>query len=54
MSLEQAQAAVQRELALDQRFTIRRLRHDPGDNPSFLARHERGIEGMRLAAGPEE
>jgi TolB-like protein len=55
--LDEARAAVQAGLALDPSFTIRRFRdatNARGDNPTFLAGRDRAIEGMRLAAVPED
>ena len=54
--LDEARAAVQRGLALDPSFTIRRFRdvtHVLGDSPIFLAGRDREIEGMRMAGVPE-
>jgi TolB-like protein/class 3 adenylate cyclase/Tfp pilus assembly protein PilF len=52
--LDEAWAAVNSGLALDPRFTIRRLRANaPSDNPIYLAGRERLVEGMRLAGVPE-
>jgi len=52
--LNEAWAAVNSGLALDPRFTIRRLRANaPSDNPIYLAGRERLVEGMRLAGVPE-
>jgi TolB-like protein len=54
--VDEARAAVQAGLALDPRFTIRRLRASNAwnDNPAYLAGRERLCEGMRLAGVPEE
>jgi TolB-like protein/class 3 adenylate cyclase len=52
--LDEGRAAVNSGLALDPRFTIRRLcANAPGDNPIYLAGRERLAEGMRLAGVPE-
>ena len=54
--LDEARAAVNAGLALDQRFTIRRYRdvtYANSDNPTYRAGRERLIEGMRLAGVPE-
>jgi TolB-like protein len=55
--LEEAQFAVKTGLALDPAFTISRLRASLGarsDNPTFLARTERALDGMRKAGVPEK
>jgi len=53
-SLDQARAAANAGLALDPSFTICRFRDGgPSDNPTFLAKRERVIEGLRLAGVPE-
>jgi hypothetical protein len=53
-SLDQARAAANTGLALDPSFTICRFRDGgPSDNPTFLAKRERVIEGLRLARVPE-
>ena len=52
--LDEAQTAAMVGLALDPRFTIRRLQRNlASDNPTFLAKRERVYEGMRLAGVPE-
>jgi TolB-like protein len=54
--LDQARAAVKAGLALDPRFTVRRLRdatNARSDNPIYRVGCERTIEGMRLAGVPE-
>jgi hypothetical protein len=52
--LDEGRAAVNSGLALDPRFTIRRLcANAPSDNPIYLAGRERLVEGMRLAGVPE-
>jgi hypothetical protein len=52
--LDEAQAAVQAELALNPSFTITRFRTGvPSDNPTFLAQRERFYDGMRKAGVPE-
>jgi TolB-like protein/class 3 adenylate cyclase/Tfp pilus assembly protein PilF len=51
---DEARAAVQAGLTLDPRFTISRFRANaPSDDPTFLAKRERLIEGMSLAGVPE-
>jgi hypothetical protein len=41
-------------LALDPGFTIRRYRiNAKGDNPIYLARRQRYLEGLRVAGVPE-
>jgi TolB-like protein/class 3 adenylate cyclase len=53
--LDEARSAVQAGLALHPTFTVSRLNaNPPSDNPTFLARRERLIEGMRKAGAPEE
>jgi tetratricopeptide (TPR) repeat protein len=53
-SLDQARAAANAGLALDPSFTICRFRDGgPSDNPTFLAKRERVIGGLRLAGVPE-
>jgi tetratricopeptide (TPR) repeat protein len=52
--LDEAKAAAKAGLTLDPSFTIRRFRKGaPSDNPIYLAKRERIIEGMRLAGVPE-
>ncbi len=52
--LDEARAEVQAGLALNPGFTIRRYRAGAqSDNPLFLKRRERIIEGMRKAGVPE-
>jgi tetratricopeptide (TPR) repeat protein len=52
--LDEARAEVQAGLALNPGFTIRRYRAGAqSDNPVFLKRRERIIEGMRKAGVPE-
>jgi TolB-like protein/class 3 adenylate cyclase len=52
--LREAQAAVQSGHALDPSFTVQRWRTQPlSDNPIYLARRERIIDGMRMAGVPE-
>jgi tetratricopeptide (TPR) repeat protein len=52
--LDEARAKVQAGLALNPGFTIRRYRAGAqSDNPDFLKRRERIIEGMRKAGVPE-
>jgi tetratricopeptide (TPR) repeat protein len=55
--LDHARAAVQAGLALDPRFTIRRLTDVANargvTDPAYLAGLERVVEGMRLAGVPE-
>jgi tetratricopeptide (TPR) repeat protein len=52
--LDEARAEVQAGLALNPGFTIRRYRAGAqGDNPVYLKRRERVIEGMRKAGVPE-
>ena len=54
-SLDEARAAAQTGLALDQSFTTRRyLTRLSSDNPTFLAGRERVCHGMRMAGVPEE
>jgi tetratricopeptide (TPR) repeat protein len=53
-SLDEAKAAARAALALNPNFAIRRIRANaPSDNPTYLARRERIIEGLRLAGVPE-
>ena len=53
-SLNQAGAAANAGLALDPSFTICRFRDGgPSDSPTFLAKRERVIGGLRLAGVPE-
>jgi TolB-like protein/class 3 adenylate cyclase len=53
-SLDEATAAARAALALNPNFAIRRIRANaPSDNPTYLARRERIIEGLRLAGVPE-
>jgi tetratricopeptide (TPR) repeat protein len=52
--LDEARTVAQTGLALDPSFTIRRFRAiEWSDDPTFVARRERTIEGMRLAGVPE-
>jgi TolB-like protein/class 3 adenylate cyclase len=52
--LDEARSVVQAGLALHPTFTVSRLNASPpSDNPTFLARRERLIEGMRKAGVPE-
>ena len=52
--LDQAQAATQTGLAHFADFTIRRYRNNASSNdPIYLAKRERIIEGMRMAGVPE-
>ncbi len=52
---DEARAEVQAGLALDPKFTIRRVRvAAQSDNPVFLEQRERMIEAMRKAGAPEE
>jgi TolB-like protein/class 3 adenylate cyclase len=52
--LEEARSAVQAGLVLDPTFTISRFRANvPSDNPAFLTKRERILDGMRLAGIPE-
>ncbi|WP_426532617.1 tetratricopeptide repeat protein [Bradyrhizobium sp. McL0615] len=50
--LDEARSAVQAGLALDPTFTLSRS-YVPSDNPTFLAKRERTLEGMRMAGVPE-
>jgi TolB-like protein/class 3 adenylate cyclase/tetratricopeptide (TPR) repeat protein len=53
-SLDQARAAAKAGLALDPSFTIRRFRGSAsGDNPTYLTKRERILQGMRMAGIPE-
>jgi TolB-like protein/class 3 adenylate cyclase/Tfp pilus assembly protein PilF len=53
-SLDEARAAAQAGLALNPGFTIRRFqRQTPSNNPTYLAKRERILEGMRMAGVPE-
>ena len=53
-SLGQANDAAKAGLSLDPTFTVRRFRDGASsDNPIFLARRKRVLEGMRLAGIPE-
>ena len=52
--LDEARTAAKAGLALDPRFTIRRLLvTQSSDNPTYLAGRERICEGMRMAGVPE-
>jgi tetratricopeptide (TPR) repeat protein len=52
--LEEARAAVRAGLAVGPGFTVSRARaSSASDNPTYLARRERFIEGLRMAAVPE-
>jgi TolB-like protein len=52
--LEEARAAVNAGLAVDPGFTVSRARANAfSDNPTYLVRRERFIEGLRMAAVPE-
>jgi tetratricopeptide (TPR) repeat protein len=54
--LEEARAAVSAGLAVGPGFTVSRARaraSSASDNPTYLARCERFIEGLRMAAVPE-
>ncbi len=52
--LDEARAAAQAGLVLDQGFTIRRFQRNlSSDNPIYLAKRERVYEGMRVAGLPE-
>ncbi len=52
--IDEAKAAAQIGLTLNPHFTIRRFRSAAmGDNPNYLAQHERLIDGMRKAGLPE-
>jgi TolB-like protein/Flp pilus assembly protein TadD len=51
----EARSEVKSGLALAPNFTIRRYREDKmSDNPVYLSRRERILEGLRLAGAPEE
>ena len=53
--LEEARAAVNAGLAVDPGFTVSRARATAfSDNPTYLVRRERFIEGLRKAGLPEE
>jgi hypothetical protein len=53
-SLDEARAAAQAGLALNSGFTTRRFRRQtPSNNPTYLAKRERTLEGMRMAGVPE-
>jgi TolB-like protein len=53
-SLDEAKAAAKAGLTFDPSFTIRRFgKGASSDNPIYLAKRERIIEGMRLAGVPE-
>jgi len=52
-SLEEARAAVRAGLAVDQTFTIRRMRGRVSDDPTYRAGSGRIREGMRMAGVPE-
>jgi TolB-like protein/class 3 adenylate cyclase len=53
--LDEARSTVQAGLALHPTFTVSRLNASPpSDDPTFLARRERLIHGMRKAGVPEE
>jgi len=53
--LDEARSAVQAGLALHPTFTVSRLNASPpSDNPTFLARRERLIDGMRKAGVPAQ
>jgi hypothetical protein len=52
-SQDQARTAVKAGLALDPSFTVHRFREGAvSDNPTFLVKRERVLEGMRLAGVP--
>jgi TolB-like protein/Tfp pilus assembly protein PilF len=52
--LGEARASVQRGLALNPSFTIRRFRNNsPSNHPAYLALRERLYEGLRIAGVPE-
>jgi TolB-like protein len=52
--LKEARAIAEAGLALDPGFTIRRWRiNAKGGNPTYLARRQRFLEGLRLAGVPE-
>jgi hypothetical protein len=51
---DKRRGAAQAGLALNLGFTIRRFqRQTPSNNPTYLARRERILEGIRLAGVPE-
>jgi TolB-like protein/class 3 adenylate cyclase len=53
--LDEARAAVGAGLAVNPKFSIKRLRaFGESDNPVFLAQRERMIEAMRMAGAPDE
>ncbi|RXG89003.1 MULTISPECIES: adenylate/guanylate cyclase domain-containing protein [Bradyrhizobium] len=53
-SLDEARAAAQAGLALNSGFTIHRFqRQTPSNNPTYLVKRERILEGMRMAGVPE-
>jgi tetratricopeptide (TPR) repeat protein len=53
--LEEARAAVSAGLAIGPGFTVSRVRASSvSDNPTYLARRERFIDGVRKAGLPEE
>jgi tetratricopeptide (TPR) repeat protein len=52
--LDEARTAAQAGLALDPRFTIRRVqRTRSSGNPTYVSKRERAYQGMRLAGVPE-
>ena len=52
--LDEAQAAARTGFAHFENFTIRRYRNNASsNNPIYLAKRERIIEGMRMAGVPE-
>jgi tetratricopeptide (TPR) repeat protein len=52
--LDDARAASEAGLAINPTFTISHYRAAaPSDNPTFLAQHERSLDGMRKAGVPE-
>ena len=52
--LDEARSAVQAGLGLDPTFTLSRFRTNvQSDNPTYLAKRERFIGGMRMAGVPE-
>jgi TolB-like protein len=52
--LDEARAAAQAGLVLDPNFTLRKFRLGAvSDNPTYLAKRERILEGMRMAGVPE-
>jgi hypothetical protein len=53
--LDEARHEVEAGLAVDPKFTIKRLRANiESDNATYLAQHKRVSEGMRKAGVPEE